>query len=547
MSESESAPPASPPAAAPKGGALAVAAGILASRLFGLVRQRVFAGYFGTSIYADVFNAGLRLPNLLQNLLGDGTLSASFIPVYAELLQQGRKEEAGRVAGAVFALLVAAAGGLSLLGVLLAPWLVRLIVPGFEGERYELTVQIVRYLFPMTGVLVLSAWALGILNSHRRFLMSYLAPVAWNVAILAALLIFGGGLGWEGQPLLVAVAVGALVGGLLQFGIQLPTVWRLEPELRIRWNTALPGVREAVRNAGPAILGRGVVQLSSWLDTFLASLLAVGAVSSIGYANTLYVLPVSLFGMSVAAAELPELARARGGAHGALVTRTRAALDRVAFLVIPSTAAFVLLGDAVVAALFRTGEFGGDEVRLVHLTLAAYAIGLQATTSSRVLSSAFYALRDTRTPARVAGIRVLVSAVVGFGAMAMLEPIPELGWAGGPLSALRVGPFALGAAGLAFGTGLAAWVEWALLRRALIRHVGGVPDDFGRLARLWVAALVASGAGAVAGLPVAGMHPWVVGGVVFPVFGAVYFGLCHLLGISDAAAVLRKVRARLGR
>jgi len=152
-------------------GSVLVAAGIFLSRIAGLVRERVIATYFGTGLHADVLGAGLRMPNVLQNLLGEGTLSASFIPVYSELLGQGRTKEAGRVAGAMFGLLLAVAGTIALLGILLAPLLVDVFLPGFEDRRRELMIEIVRILFPMTGVLVLSAWALGILNSHRHFFL----------------------------------------------------------------------------------------------------------------------------------------------------------------------------------------------------------------------------------------------------------------------------------------------------------------------------------------------------------------------------------------
>src|SRR5690606_4927649 len=174
----------------------------------------------GTGLHADVFSAGLRMPNLLQNLLGEGTLSASFIPVYSELLGRGRVEEAGRVAGAVFALLLAIAAAVSLIGIALAPVLVSVLTPGFEGERRALMISVTRIIFPMTGVLVLSAWALGILNSHRRFFLPYFAPVLWNAAIIGALVAFGSRL--ELDALLMAAAWGALLGGLLQFGVQLP-------------------------------------------------------------------------------------------------------------------------------------------------------------------------------------------------------------------------------------------------------------------------------------------------------------------------------------
>ena len=179
----------------------------------------------------------------------------------------------------------------------------------------------------MTGILVLSAWALGVLNSHRYFFVSYFAPVLWNVAIIGTMIFFGGRL--DDWSLVIALAWGAVVGGILQFGIQLPWVLRLDREIRVRWRPRLEGVKETVRNAGPAITGRGVVQLSGWLDLFLASFLFAGAVAVLGYAQILYMLPISLFGMSVAAAELAGLARRRTGAveEPAADERWRAAAD----------------------------------------------------------------------------------------------------------------------------------------------------------------------------------------------------------------------------
>jgi putative peptidoglycan lipid II flippase len=211
-----------------------VAAGILLSRISGLLRDVVFANYLGTSPFASAFRAALRMPNVLQNLLGEGTLSASFIPVYSKLIERGEGEAAGRLAGAIFALLVALAGGLALFGVIMAPVLVSLFMPGFEGEQREVTIQITRIVFPMAGLLVLSAWALGILNSHRRFFVSYTAPVLWNAAMIAVLLLVGPGMGQ--RSLVIAVAWGALVGGALQFLVQLPWILRLERDLRIGWD-----------------------------------------------------------------------------------------------------------------------------------------------------------------------------------------------------------------------------------------------------------------------------------------------------------------------
>jgi len=530
-------------AARPSGSAL-VAAGIFASRIAGLVRDRLLAAYFGTGLHADVLSAGLRMPNLLQNLLGEGTLSASFVPVYSELLGKGRVEEAGRVAGAVFALLVAIAAAVSLIGIALAPMLVSVFTPGFEGERRELMIAVTRIFFPMAGVLVLSAWALGVLNSHRRFFLPYFAPVLWNAAIIGALVAFGSRLDLDG--LLMAAAWGALFGGLLQFGVQLPAVLRVERELRVATGRREPAFIEAVRNAGPAILGRGVVQLSSYVDLFLASLLAIGAPARLRFAQTIYLLPISLFGMSVAAAALPDLSRLRQQGADALREQTNAALRKVAFHIVPSFTALTLLGDVFVAGLYQTGEFGRADVLVVWLTLAAYSAGLIASTGSRVYQSAFFALRDTRSPARIAAARVAVSAVAGAGLMVQFEPIVLGGLAipAGVFGGVAVAGLPLGPVGLALGATAGAWVEWALLRARLARHVGRCGVEARLLARMFAAALVAALAGHSARLLLAGAHPLFLAVATAAVFGAAYYSAGHVLGLPDARAVLARLLRR---
>src|SRR5919106_6075311 len=193
--------------------AVFVGAGILISRLVGLIRQRIFAHYFGRSAEGDAFSAAFRIPNFLQNVFGEGALSASFIPVYAKLLAQEDEEEAGRVANAVFGILALVTAVVVLLGVLTTPYIVTAIAAGFEPERRELAITLVRIFFPGAGLLVLSAWCLGVLNSHHRFFISYTAPVVWNLAIIGALIIFGNKVGQF--PLAEYTAWGSVIGSAL--------------------------------------------------------------------------------------------------------------------------------------------------------------------------------------------------------------------------------------------------------------------------------------------------------------------------------------------
>jgi putative peptidoglycan lipid II flippase len=459
----------------------AVSLGILASRVAGLLREKLLAYHLGTGLAAEAFRAALRIPNLLQNLLGDGVLAGAFVPTYARFVRDGRDAEAGGLAGAVASLLVLVTGGLVVLGVVLAEPLTRILTPGFPtgSPKAELTVALVRILFPSLGFLVLSAWCLGVLNAHRRFFRAYVAPVLWNAAIIISLSIAAAA-GRGEVDLARAVAFGALIGAALQFLFQLPTVVRAAPGLRLRVGPDVPGLRDVLRASGGVILGRGIVQLSAYLDLAIASLLAAGAVAALGYAQVLYLLPVSLFGMSVAAAALPDLATIRVEQHARLNGDVERGLRRIASFVLPTAAIYLVFGDRAVALLFGGGAFSEPAIRQVALVLGAYGLGLLATTQARLLQSALYGLDDTVTPARVAGVRVAIGTTVGVGLMLLLDAYT---W--GPDGPLRVAAFGLaetsarasevslhrlGAVGLALGASVGAWVEWSLLRRALARR-----------------------------------------------------------------------------
>lgn len=559
-------------------GARWVALGILASRLVGVLRERAFAYFFGVGPHTDVLKAAFRGPNLLQNLLGEGTLSAAFIPIYSRLLNEGRERDAGRFAGAVFSFLLALAALLSLAGILFARPLVAVFSPGFlddasrvaAGElsidRYQLAVTAVKILFPMTGILVLSAWALGVLNSHRRFLLPYLAPVLWNLAILgvlfgaASLLVVGL---FEGDALgevsavtrnrlVVAVCLGALLGGALQFLVQLPLVIKVLTGFRFSWSLQVEGVREALSAFGPVVAGRGVYQISGWLDVLLASLLAVGALAALGFALQLYVLPVSLFGLSVAAAELPELSRLKGEDRRLFVDRLRSSLPQMGFFIVPTAVGYVLFGWLLVGALFRTGEFGVQDQALVALVLAGYALGLPATTPSRLLQNAFFALSDAKTPARVAVVRVAVSVTVAVPAMFFLDryTLDLLPWVSVPVDG-TARLLHLGALGLALGSAVGSWVELAALLRKL-------EDRLPEVALPWRALGRQGGLALAAALPAAGswwllesrwpqLHPIVDALMVVGLYAGVYLLGAHLGGISQLGAWLRGRRGGRGR
>lgn len=539
-----------------------VAVGIFASRIFGLVREVVTAHYFGTTAFSDVFRFALRAPNVLQNLLGEGTLSASFIPIYTRMLDEGRPRDAGRFAGAVFGLLAAAAGLVSLLGVIFAEEVVTVFAAGFltdqggaDGvDRFPIAVACTRITFPMTAVLVLHAWALGVLNSHRKFFLPYVAPVLWNIAMIATLVFVGNALVDDAgsvealsdgalERLLIALCWGALVGGGLQFLIQVPSVWKSLDGFRLSLSPKVPGVGRAISAFGPVVAGRGVAQLGGYFDLFLAAFLVEGAIGALGFAQTLYVLPISLFAMSVSASELPELSSGRGPTP----ERIGRGLSQIAFLTVPTVVGYLIFGFLIVTAIFRSGNFGLESTWLVYGILVVYSLGLPATNTSRLLQNVFFAMEDTKTPAKVAVQRVFLAAVVAIPAMWWLDrfavtdllgPLPDsqgLRW---------------GAVGLALGSAVGAWYELLRLRHRLADEVNGFQIPAGRGWKMTGLALAAAA--------VAGAVWWLVpfGGawagrlaavVVVGLFAALYLVAAHLLGFPEIETWVGRFTRRLRR
>lgn len=520
-----------------RGGAILVAAGIFLSRIAGLVRAKVFAYYFGNSFEADAFNIAIKIPNFLQNLFGEGVLSASFIPVYANLLARDEKREAGHVAGIIASLLALVTALLVLAGILIAPWFVAVLAPGFTAQQKDFTVRLVEIIFPGTGLLVMSAWCLGILNSHRLFFLSYVAPVLWNAAQIVSMFIYGGRV--ERSNLAVVVAWGMVAGSALQFGIQLPTALKKVEALRLGLNLKLPEVRKVIVNFLPVVVGRGVVQISAYIDYLLATLISTGAVSSIAYAQMLYLLPVSLFGMAISAAELPEMASAVGTSEevkNTLRTKLNNGLRQIAFFVVPSTIGFLFIGDAIVAPIYQLGKFTYNDTLFVWAVLGGSGVGLLSATLGRLYSSTFYAMHDTRTPLRYAIVHVAIAAILGY-----LLALKVSGWFG--LSSMWA------TAGLTLAASLGSWAEFILLRYKLNKEIGNTGLPLAYAAKLFAAAA----AGAIAaravkfafGLSFAVTRPIVVIAtalVMLAAFGLTYFAGAWLMGIPELRSALRRFR-----
>ncbi len=541
--------------------AFLVGSGIFASRIAGLIRQRIFAHFLGASLVNDAFQGAFRIPNMLQVLFGEGVLSASFIPEYASTIARGEKREADELAGAVFGALVLVASVIVLAGVLAAPLLVGILAGGgstlasiirpFAGilpqsfmkwlavtgatpAEDALTTTLVRILFPGAGLLVFSAWCLGVLNTHRKFLISYMAPLAWNGVMITALLVYGPRR--SASDLVIAVAWASVIGSAAQFFVQLPGLKRVAPGIVPNFHFGLPSVRRVFRQFTSAFLGRGVVQISGFIDLALAYHLPLGSVSSLAYSQTLYMLPGSLFGMSVSAAELPAMSSALGTDEeiaAVLRRRLNAGMERIAFFIVPCVIGFLALGDIITGALFQTGAFKRSNTVWVWEILIGSTIGLLASTLGRLDSSTYYALRDTRTPLKFALVRLALTTVLG-AVFAFQAP----GWFG-------VDP-KLGAAGLTASAGIAGWVEFMLLRRGLTRRIGRTGLSVRYVSLLWAAGLVGAALASVARLLVPTSRPLWLAAVALTTFGVAYIGCTALLKIPEAANLTAKLRRRSG-
>lgn len=543
---------------APKrNGSVLVALGIGVSRASGLLRELAASRVFGLGLAADAFSAASQIPNLLQNLLGEGVLSASFVPVYSKLLDDEDPKESSRVAGAVGALLLAVTGVCVGLFVLAARPITSVLAFGLSGEKFEIVVDLVQIMSVGMGFLVMSAWCLGVLNSHRRFFLPYAAPVVWNACQLVALYLMWAR-DWDLVDAARGLAVAVTVGGLAQLLIQLPTVLRLASKMRFRPDSRDPAVQEIGRRFLPALLGRGVVQVSAYLDLMLATLLATGAIAALIKAQLLYTLPVSLFAMSVAAAELPELSRLSGDPLR-LASRSERGFRQIAFWMLMASLVSIVAGDLIVRVLFEGGEFEQTDAVLVWFVLGAYALGLPAVGAGRLLQNTCFAVGDTRGPARIAGVRMVVSAVIALLIMFSLDRVivttqgltTDGDWISStPLAeSLRAveGPVRLGAVGLAAGSAVGAWVELLLLSIRSRRHLFSIADPLRSLARPAAAAfgaLVPAGAARLLlpDLPVPGAAAVVVGVAVLG-----YVAIGSRIGVDETRLLTEPVRRVLWR
>jgi len=424
----------------------------LASRILGFIRDMVVAGFFGAGLATDAFFVAFRLPNLLRRLFAEGSLTISFVPVFTEYLEKKSRKDAFELAAIAFSVLSVILAAVSVMGVILAPVLVRLIAPGFvamEG-KYALTVFLTRLMFPYIFFISLVALCMGILNSLRHFAMPALAPVALNISMIAAAVLLRG---FFDEPI-TALAVGVIVGGVAQLIMQFPVLVSKGMRLRPRFNFSHPGIRRISFLMMPAVFGAAVYQVNIFVSTLLASFLPQGSVSYLYYADRLVQLPLGIFAIAIGTASLPSFAgQVTRGELDEFRASISFSLRLIFFVTIPATCALIILRVPIISVLFERGEFDAVSTLKTATALLYYAVGLWAFSAIRVVVSAFYALQDTKTPVRVAVVSLVVNIIMGIILM-----------------------FPLKHGGLALATSIASAVNIILLTVVLHRRTGAFLD-----------------------------------------------------------------------
>ncbi len=426
-----------------------IGAATFSSRILGLVRDILLARLLGATIAADAFFVAYRIPNLLRELLAEGSMSSAFIPVFTEYQTLRSKKETWELASAAFTTLLSIVTLLTLIGLIAAPAIVWILAPGFQEdpERISLTILLTRIMFPYLIFISLAALTMGILNSLRAFAAPALGPVLFNVCIIVSALVLAPSLE---EPVL-GIALGVVAGGLAQFVMQLPGIQKRGQLFQWRFNPGHPGVRKIGVLMAPSLLGLSVVQINVTVSTILASYFP-GGPTYLFYGMRLIQFPLGIFGVALATAILPTLsAQASRGALDELRDTLGFGLRMIGFMILPAMIGLILLRRPIVHLLFEHGAFSSADMQATAATVLAYAVGLWAFAGIRIVVTAFYSLQDTRTPAFAAVAAMLINVALAF---------------------LLMNPFQH--AGLALATALSAMVNIGALIGILTRRLGGI-------------------------------------------------------------------------
>jgi len=465
-----------------------VAAATMLSRVLGLVREQVMAALFGAGLATDAFNVAFRIPNLLRDLFAEGAMSSAFVPTFTAVHQREGERQAWTFGRQLMIALLVVLTVICAVGYVLAPWLVRLFAPGFGAipGKLELTITLTRVMLPFLPAVALAAAAMGMLNARGSFAVPALAPTMLNLGMIVGGVALIPVVERFGQPAILAMALGVVIGGAGQFGCQLPALFRRGFRLGLERPWSHPGVLRVASLMGPAAVGLAATQINLFVSTLIASLLEQGSVSWLGYAFRLMQLPIGVFGVALATVSMPALAKAAVDSDmPALKTTLSATLRLVFLLTAPAALWLAVLAVPIITLLYEHGRFGPLDTARTAGALVMYCVGLPAFAAAGVLTRAFYALGDTRTPVRASFVSVALNLALN---LLLIGPLRSLG---------------LGHTGLALATSLTAIASLLQLTWYLRRRVGPL-EGRRMLNTLWRVGAAAS----LAALLVAGVLRW---------------------------------------
>jgi putative peptidoglycan lipid II flippase len=496
------------------------------SRALGLVRNVVIASKFGTSADLDAYLAAFRLPDILFQLVAGGALGSAFIPTFSGYLARDDRAGAWRLTSAVVNLVLLALTISAALAALAAPWLVeRVIAPGFDAETAALTARLMRVMLISSVIFGVSGVVMGALNAQQHFVLPAVAPMLYNLSIIAGALFLAPSLGVMG------LAVGVAAGSALHLAVQIPGLVRFRARYTPLLTVQDPGVYQVMRLMGPRVLGLAVVQVNFLVNTNLGSSLGEGAVSALNLAWLLMLLPQGMFAQAVGTAAFPTFAeQAARGQRAALRAALAATLRAVFALSLPAAVGLAVLRGPLVALLFERGYFDASSTRLVAGALLFYALGLVAHAGLEIVARAFYALQDTKTPLLVGGGAMLLNVVLSLTLPALFE---AAGW------------LALG--GLALANSLATTLEVAGLLWLIRGRLNGLQGrrSLPTLVRCTAAAALMGLALAALQWALPGLDTLLLGPLGVALGGLVYLGAAWALGVEEVRAVVLRVKQRL--
>jgi len=427
----------------------------LASRLLGFLRDMVIAKLFGTAIYAQAFVVAFRIPNLLRDVVGEGATNAAFVPVLSEYRAKSTQREFWELAGVLFKLLLLILILLTAFGIIFAPLIVRVMAPGFVSDpaKFSMTITLTRIIFPYILLIGLTAYAMGVLNSLKHFAVPAIGPSLLNISMIASALYLAPHM----KEPVMALAIGVLLGGVLQLGSNFPILISKGFSLKGKADPTHPGAKKVIRLLIPRALGTCIYQLSTFVDMIMASLSSIvgdGGVAALYYANRIIQFPMAIFGVSLAQAALPTMSdHASSNDIDKLRQTISFSLRGILLIMVPSSVGLLILSKPIVRTLFERGKFDLYSVDITAAALFFYAFGLFAYAGIKVLVSAFYSLSDTLTPVRTAAVSLCLNVILN---LALMFP-------------LKVG-------GIALATSVAAATNFVILWFILQRRIGGFDE-----------------------------------------------------------------------